>query len=78
VDGDPDIALFYFSGHGMITSIGGFVITTDTESYDEGVAMDEILSYANQSKAREKIIILDCCHSGAFGRPHHQRQKRAF
>ena len=23
VDGDPDIALFYFSGHGMITSIGG-------------------------------------------------------
>lgn len=69
VDGDPDIALFYFSGHGMITSIGGFVITTDTESYDEGVAMDEILSYANQSKAREKIIILDCCHSGAFGSP---------
>jgi len=69
VDGDPDIALLYFSGHGMITSIGGFVITTDTESYDEGVAMDEILSYANQSKAREKIIILDCCHSGQFGSP---------
>jgi len=69
MDGNSDITLFYFSGHGMITSIGGFVITTDTESYDEGVAMDEILSYANESKAREKIIILDCCHSGAFGSP---------
>ena len=32
--------------------------------------MNEILSYANQSKAREKIIILDCCHSGAFGSSH--------
>ncbi len=69
MQGDTDIALFYFSGHGMITSIGGFLITTDTQSYDEGVAMDEILGYANESKAREKVIILDCCHSGAFGSP---------
>ena len=38
-------------------------------SYDEGIPMDEILGYANESKAREKIIILDCCHSGAFGSP---------
>ena len=31
--------------------------------------MDEILVLANQSKAKDKIIILDCCHSGAFGSP---------
>jgi len=64
-----DIALFYFSGHGTVTSVGGYILTTDTRSYDEGVAMDEILGYANHSAAREKIIILDCCHSGAFGSP---------
>lgn len=64
-----DIALFYFSGHGTITSVGGYILTTDTQSYDEGVAMNEILGYANHSPAKEKIIILDCCHSGAFGSP---------
>jgi hypothetical protein len=31
--------------------------------------MDDILKYANESEARDKIIILDCCHSGAFGSP---------
>ncbi len=67
---DTDVALFYFAGHGVVTPIGGFVMTTDAQSYDEGVAMDEILNYANQSKAREKVIILDCCHSGEFGSPN--------
>lgn len=68
--GDSEVALFYFSGHGTATSVGGYILTTDTQSYDEGVSMNEILEYANQSKAREKIIILDCCHSGAFGSPN--------
>lgn len=31
--------------------------------------MDEILSLANQSKAKDKVILLDCCHSGALGTP---------
>lgn len=67
--GDPDIALLYFSGHGLITSLGGFIVTTDFKKYDEGVSMDDILSFANHSKAKDKVIILDCCHSGAFGSP---------
>lgn len=64
-----DAALFYFSGHGMIKSTGGYLVTTDYEQYDEGVSMDDLLSYANQSPAQDKIIILDCCHSGAMGTP---------
>jgi hypothetical protein len=67
--GDPDIALFYFSGHGFINSLGGYIVTTDFKKYDEGVSMDEILILANQSKAKDKVVILDCCHSGAFGSP---------
>lgn len=31
--------------------------------------MDDILNLANQSSARDKVIILDCCHSGAVGTP---------
>jgi hypothetical protein len=67
--GDSEIALLYFSGHGFINSLGGYIVTTDFQKYDEGVSMDDILKYANQSKAKDKIIILDCCHSGAFGSP---------
>jgi len=67
--GDCDIALLYFSGHGFIKSTGGYLVTTDAKRYDEGVSMDEILVYANLSKAKNKIIILDCCHSGACGSP---------
>lgn len=76
--GDPDIALFYFSGHGFIKSTGGYIVTTDFKKYDEGISMDEILTLANQSKAKERIIILDCCHSGAFGTPTINAQANAL
>lgn len=68
--GEPDMALLYFSGHGFIKSTGGYLVTRDAGRYDEGVSMDEILNLANQSKAKNKVIILDCCHSGALGSPN--------
>jgi len=68
-DGAADTVLFYFSGHGFLNELGGFIVTPDYKKYDEGVSMDEILLLANNSKAKDKIIILDCCHSGAFGSP---------
>lgn len=67
--GDCDMALLYFSGHGYIKSTGGYLVTTDARKYDEGVSMDDILALANNSKARNKVIIFDCCHSGAMGSP---------
>lgn len=68
-EGDSDISLFYFSGHGVLNEVGGYIATPDYKTNDEGVSMDEILKIANDSKAKDKIIILDCCHSGAFGSP---------
>jgi hypothetical protein len=68
-EGGSDIALFYFSGHGFIHSTGGYLVTQDAEDYDEGVSMDYLLTAANQSKAKDKVILLDCCHSGAMGTP---------
>ncbi len=61
--------LLYFSGHGFMNELGGYLVTPDHQTYDEGISMDEVLILANQSKAKNKIIILDCCHSGAFGSP---------
>lgn len=68
--GDSDMTLLYFSGHGYIKSTGGYLVTVDAKKYDEGVSMDEVLDLANQSKAKNKVVILDCCHSGAMGSPN--------
>jgi hypothetical protein len=65
--GDPEVALFFFAGHGVIKNVGGYIVTTDLKKYDEGVPMDDLLKLANQSKAKDKVILLDCCHSGALG-----------
>lgn len=75
--GDSDSALFYFSGHGFIDDTGGYIVTPDYQANDEGVSMDSILSIANDSKAKDKIIILDCCHAGAFGSPKTTGSKTA-
>lgn len=65
---EADIALFYFSGHGTENDLGGYLVTPDATTYDEGVAMVELLTLADKSPAREVVIVLDCCSSGAFGR----------
>ena len=35
--GDADVALFYYSGHGHIDSIGGYLVTPDYSNFDFGV-----------------------------------------
>ncbi len=64
-----EVALLYFSGHGFVNEIGGYIVTPDFEKYDEGVSMDEVLTLVNTSPTKDKIVILDCCHSGKFGSP---------
>lgn len=66
---DSSIALFYFSGHGYIESTGGYLITTECTNGDDGFPMNELLQIANNSPARNKVIILDCCHAGIAGNP---------
>lgn len=61
--------LFYFSGHGTPTEVGGFLVTQDGTTGDFGLPMDEVLTMANNSRARSVLLILDCCFSGALGNP---------
>ena len=68
--GDSDVALLYFSGHGYVNSIGAQIVFPDDlcgNSYQKGIQMSDIMTIVNQSKVKNKIIILDCCHSGAIG-----------
>jgi Caspase domain len=66
-NGAPEIALLYFAGHGHIETAGGYLATSEVRTGDEGVNLSEIVTWANQSKATNRIVLLDCCHSGAFG-----------
>jgi hypothetical protein len=67
--GKNEVALLYFSGHGFFNELGGYLVTPDHQRYDEGISMHDILVLANKSETTHKIIILDCCHSGAMATP---------
>jgi hypothetical protein len=64
-----EIALFYFAGHGHIEPTGGYLLATDSSRGDEGLSLDAVLTLANSSPARNKIVVLDSCHSGIAGTP---------
>jgi hypothetical protein len=65
--GNDEVALFYFSGHGFENDLGTYLVTPDASKNDVGISMTDLLVMANKSKATNRIIILDCCHSGAAG-----------
>lgn len=66
-EGDCETALLYFSGHGHIDLDGGYLVTPDYSQNDWGVSLQTVLSIASQSSCKNKVIILDCCHSGSMG-----------
>lgn len=65
--GDEEIALLYFAGHGHIETTGGYLCATDTQDGDDGLSLADVLTYANQSRVANKVILLDSCHSGVAG-----------
>jgi hypothetical protein len=64
---DDEIALFYFAGHGHVEATGGYICGTDSRRGDEGLSLGDIMTLAGQSSAKNRIVILDSCHSGAAG-----------
>lgn len=64
---DSDIALLYFAGHGYIDATGGFLCASDCVEGHDGLALSDVMAFANKSPAKNKVIILDSCHSGVAG-----------
>lgn len=62
---DGEAVLFYFAGHGHIDSADSYLVPSDSESGDDGLSLTSILTLAHKCKARNKIIVLDSCYSGA-------------
>lgn len=66
---DSEIAVLYYSGHGSFDALGGYLCTSEIQRPDEGVSLNEVMGFVAQSKARNNIIILDSCFSGAISNP---------
>lgn len=64
---DSDVALFYFAGHGHLEATGGYLCSSDTQDGSDGVSLQDVVTWANQSKTKNKIIVLDSCHAGIAG-----------
>ena len=62
---ESEIAVFYYSGHGSFDTLGGYLCTSEIERADEGLSLNDVMGIVAQSKARNKVVILDSCFSGA-------------
>ena len=66
-EGDGEVALLYFAGHGHIETTGGYLCSSDVGSGSDGVPLADIMVFANRSKMQNRVIVLDSCHSGVAG-----------
>ncbi len=70
--GDGEAAILYFSGHGFVNDTGAEIVMPQDIAtpgqYYTGIQMRTIMDVVNNSKVRNKIVILDCCHSGSMGK----------
>lgn len=70
--GRDDLLLLYFSGHGVLDDQGRlYLAVKDTERKllrATGISAAFITDEMNNSRSQREVLILDCCHSGAFAR----------
>ena len=66
---ESEIALLYYSGHGSLDSLGGYLCTSEVKQPDEGLSLNDVMALVSKSKAQNKIIILDSCFSGSIANP---------
>ncbi|WP_433161451.1 caspase, EACC1-associated type [Kribbella sp. CA-247076] len=68
-----DLALLYYSGHGMLADDNESLFLAAVDSSRDGalhagaIDADGVLRHClNSTKANQKVVLLDCCFSGAF------------
>lgn len=71
-DRDPDdLVLLYYSGHGILRRGNRLFLATPASDLDRpqarSIAASEVRELMDQCRAERQVLILDCCHSGAFG-----------
>ncbi|WP_299628353.1 caspase family protein [uncultured Tateyamaria sp.] len=64
-------AVVYLAGHSALHTRSGdlILVTPDGEKRGQGIRLNEVMSLANEAfpRVQSSIILIDTCHSGAFG-----------
>ena len=67
-----DLVLLYFSGHGVLDRWGDLYFALPNTEFDlisaTALPASFVKEQMNKSCAGKQVLILDCCHSGAFER----------
>ena len=65
-----DLLVLYFSGHGVRDEQGRLYLAAPNTRANRlratAIATDFITSEMDRSRSKRQVLILDCCHSGAF------------
>jgi FKBP-type peptidyl-prolyl cis-trans isomerase len=65
-----DLLLLYYSGHGILGRGNRLFLATAGSNLDtprdRSVSAKEIRDFIEDCRAERQIVVLDCCHSGAF------------
>ena len=74
-----DLVLLYFSGHGVLDDRGRLYLALKDTQVDllkaTSIPSSFVADEMDSCRSRRQILILDCCHSGAFGRGTKGEQK---
>src|ERR1700722_14539148 len=65
--GPEDDLILYFSGHGELKKGELFLLMDESTSalLDSAIPTTTLVKVLQHSEARNKLLILDCCHAGA-------------
>jgi hypothetical protein len=70
--GRDDLVLIYFSGHGKLNTAGQLCLATANTKLralgSTSIPVERIKSFFDTASTRKRILILDCCYSGAVGK----------
>ena len=66
---EDELVVVFFAGHAKRTAAGALTLAlynTDPLTLKNGLPATEFRKWLDKSSAREAVVILDCCYSGAF------------
>ncbi len=65
-----DLLLLYYTGHGVLSADNDFYLalheTTVENPEADGLEADWLRKRMDRCRAKRQVLMLDCCHSGAF------------